>query len=73
MTFAGLLDARKPIGIHRWGRAFTVVTGEPGEVSGGIPYRQPVISHRTSWTFAPDTIPACEARHGPKETCAHFR
>lgn len=43
LMFAGLWDAWRPSESAEWLRTFTIITGEPGKVSGNIHDRQPVI------------------------------
>lgn len=51
LLFAGLWDAWKPKedDSAEWYRSFTVITGEPGKVSGDIHERQPVILQPEAW------------------------
>jgi putative SOS response-associated peptidase YedK len=51
LMFAGLWDAWKPVGGEDWIRTFTIVTGEPGKVSGDIHDRQPVILPPELWAI----------------------
>jgi putative SOS response-associated peptidase YedK len=57
LMFAGLWDAWKPIGGEDWIRTFTIVTGEPGKVSGDIHDRQPVILPPDLWAVWCDGKP----------------
>lgn len=43
MMFAGLWEAWRASDADEWTRTYTIVTGEPGRVSGDIHDRQPVI------------------------------
>jgi putative SOS response-associated peptidase YedK len=43
MMFAGLWEAWRASEADEWSRTYTIVTGEPGRVSGDIHDRQPVI------------------------------
>jgi putative SOS response-associated peptidase YedK len=49
LMFAGLWDAWKPINEEHHVRTFTIITGEPGKVSGDIHDRQPVIVPPSLW------------------------
>lgn len=43
LMFAGLWEAWRPNDEAEWVKTFTIITGEPGKVSGNIHDRQPVI------------------------------
>jgi putative SOS response-associated peptidase YedK len=49
MMFAGLWETWRPEVAANWMRSFTIVTGEPGKVSGDIHDRQPVILPPDLW------------------------
>lgn len=49
LMFAGLWEAWRPAEGEEWVRTFTIVTGEPGKVSGDIHDRQPVILPPDCW------------------------
>ena len=49
LMFAGLWEGWKPVGAAEWLHTFTIITGEPGKVSGDIHDRQPVILPPASW------------------------
>jgi putative SOS response-associated peptidase YedK len=51
LMFAGLWEAWKPKDDEaaEWVRTFTLITGEPGKVSGDIHDRQPVILQPDTW------------------------
>lgn len=49
LMFAGLWDVWRPSAEAEWLRTFTIVTGEPGKVSGDIHDRQPVILPPDLW------------------------
>ena len=49
LLFAGLWERWKPGDDAEWLHTFTIITGEPGKVSGDIHDRQPVILPPTSW------------------------
>lgn len=56
LLFAGLWEPWRPPGAEDWIRSFTIITGEPGKVSGDIHDRQPVIVPPESihaWLTAP--------------------
>jgi putative SOS response-associated peptidase YedK len=57
LMFAGLWDAWKPISGEDWIRTFTIITGEPGKVSGDIHDRQPVILPPDLWAVWVDGMP----------------
>lgn len=50
LVFAGLWEAWRPSEQAEWLRTFTVVTGEPGEVSKDIHDRQPVVLPPETWS-----------------------
>lgn len=49
LLFAGLWERWKPSADADWLQTFTIITGEPGRVSGDIHDRQPVIVPPASW------------------------
>ena len=49
LMFAGLWERWKRADEAEWLRTFTIITGEPGKVSGDIHDRQPVILPPSSW------------------------
>ncbi|MEO9079654.1 MAG: SOS response-associated peptidase [Rhodanobacter sp.] len=49
LLFAGLWEGWKPANEAEWLHTFTIITGEPGKVSGDIHDRQPVILPPESW------------------------
>lgn len=49
MMFAGLWEAWRASDADEWTRTYTIVTGEPGRVSGDIHDRQPVILPPALW------------------------
>lgn len=49
LMFAGLWEAWRPGEGEEWSRTFTIITGEPGKVSGDIHDRQPVILPPDLW------------------------
>lgn len=49
LMFAGLWEAWRIGEGDEWRRTFTIITGEPGKVSGDIHYRQPVILPPDLW------------------------
>jgi putative SOS response-associated peptidase YedK len=49
LLFAGLWERWKPSADADWLHTFTIVTGEPGRVSGDIHDRQPVIVPPSAW------------------------
>ena len=49
LMFAGLWEGWKPADEAEWLHTFTIITGEPGRVSGDIHDRQPVILPPQSW------------------------
>ena len=49
VMFAGLWEAWKRTDEADWLHTFTIITGEPGKVSGDIHDRQPVILPAASW------------------------
>ena len=49
LMFAGLWEGWKPDADAEWLHTFTIITGEPGKVSGDIHDRQPVILPPGSW------------------------
>jgi putative SOS response-associated peptidase YedK len=49
LMFAGLWEGWKPPGGTEWLHTFTIITGEPGKVSGDIHDRQPVVLPPDSW------------------------
>jgi Uncharacterized conserved protein len=62
LMFAGLWEAWRPSEADDWMRTFTIVTGEPGKVSGDIHDRQPVILPPDLWEAWMDG-PADEAQN----------
>lgn len=50
LLFAGVWEAWRPDETAEWLRTFTIVTGEPGEVSRDIHDRQPVILPARAWS-----------------------
>jgi putative SOS response-associated peptidase YedK len=57
LMFAGLWEAWRPSPDDEWVRTFTIVTGEPGKVSGDIHDRQPVIVPPDLWAVWCDGMP----------------
>jgi putative SOS response-associated peptidase YedK len=59
LLFAGLWEAWRPIDDEaaEWYRSFTIITGEPGKVSGDIHDRQPVILQPDAWETWLDGTP----------------
>ena len=49
MLFAGLWEGWKAPDAEEWLHTFTIITGEPGKVSGDIHDRQPVILQPDAW------------------------
>lgn len=49
LMFAGLWEAWRPSEAEDWVRTFTIVTGDPGKVSGDIHDRQPMILPPDLW------------------------
>lgn len=49
LMFAGLWEGWKPTEDAEWLHTFTIITGEPGKVSGDIHDRQPVTLPPASW------------------------
>ena len=49
LLFAGLWEAWKPHDAEEWLHTYTVITGQPGKVSGNIHDRQPVILQPDAW------------------------
>lgn len=49
LMFAGLWERWKPADDAEWLHTFTIITAEPGKVSGDVHDRQPVILPPTSW------------------------
>lgn len=49
LMFAGLWELWQDNGAAQWLRTYTVITGDPGRVSGDIHDRQPVILPPNSW------------------------
>jgi len=49
MMFAGLWEVWRASDADEWLRTFTIITGEPGKVSGDIHDRQPVILPPECW------------------------
>jgi putative SOS response-associated peptidase YedK len=49
LIFAGLWEAWRASEADEWVRTFTIVTGEPGRVSGDIHDRQPIILPPELW------------------------
>jgi putative SOS response-associated peptidase YedK len=49
LMFAGLWEGWKPPDAEEWLHTYTIITGEPGKVSGDIHDRQPVILQPDSW------------------------
>jgi putative SOS response-associated peptidase YedK len=50
LMFAGLWDAWRGSEADEWVRTFTIITGEPGKVSGDVHDRQPVILPPSMWS-----------------------
>lgn len=75
LVFAGLWEAWRATEHDEWLRTFTVVTGEPGEVSKDIHDRQPVILPPDAWaawlTGTPDEAAACLAATHPPTLAFH--
>jgi len=57
LMFAGLWEAWRASPDDEWTRTFTIVTGEPGKVSGDIHDRQPVILPPDLWAVWCDGLP----------------
>jgi putative SOS response-associated peptidase YedK len=57
LMFAGLWEAWRPAEGEEWVKTFTIVTGEPGKVSGDIHDRQPVILPPDLWAVWCDGMP----------------
>nr|WP_063573033.1 SOS response-associated peptidase [Luteibacter rhizovicinus] len=57
LMFAGLWEAWRPAEGEDWIRTFTILTGEPGKVSGDIHDRQPVILPPDLWAVWVDGMP----------------
>lgn len=57
LMFAGLWDVWRPSPEAEWTRTFTIVTGEPGKVSGDIHDRQPVILPPDLWQVWTESTP----------------
>lgn len=57
LMFAGLWELWRPAEGGDWLRTFTIVTGEPGKVSGDIHDRQPVILPPDLWAVWVDGMP----------------
>lgn len=55
--FASLWELWRPAEGGDWLRTFTIVTGEPGKVSGDIHDRQPVILPPDLWAVWVDGMP----------------
>lgn len=75
LMFAGLWEGWKDGTDADWLHSFTIITGEPGKVSGDIHDRQPVILPPTSWVdwltdepeIAQDTL-----SHAPEAALAYY-
>ncbi|APG04969.1 hypothetical protein BJI69_14415 [Luteibacter rhizovicinus DSM 16549] len=57
LMFAGLWEAWRPEEGEEWVKTFTIITGEPGKVSGDIHDRQPVIIPPDLWGVWCDGMP----------------
>jgi putative SOS response-associated peptidase YedK len=57
LMFAGLWEVWRPGEGEDWVKTFTIVTGEPGKVSGDIHDRQPVILPPDLWAVWCDGMP----------------
>ena len=75
LMFAGLWEGWKPGDDAEWLHTFTIITGEPGKVSGDIHDRQPVILPPESWqewlTEEPD-VAADLLQHAPEAKLACY-
>ena len=75
LMFAGLWEGWKPGDDAEWLHTFTIITGEPGKVSGDIHDRQPVILPPESWqewlTDEPD-IAADVLQHAPEAKLVYY-
>lgn len=75
LLFAGLWEAWRPGADAEWVRTFTVITGEPGKVSGDIHDRQPVILPPDAWvdwlTGEPD-VAQDVLTHAPEASLSYF-
>ena len=57
LMFAGLWEGWRPSQDDEWTHTFTIITGEPGKVSGDIHDRQPVILPPDLWEVWMDGAP----------------
>lgn len=75
LMFAGLWEGWKPNEDGDWLHTFTIITGEPGKVSGDIHDRQPVILPAESWedwlTGGPD-VASDVLNHAPEVELAYY-
>lgn len=75
LLFAGLWEGWKPGADDEWLHTFTIITGEPGKVSGDIHDRQPVILPPESWqewlTDEPD-VAADVLKRAPEAKLAYY-
>lgn len=75
LMFAGLGEGWKPADEAEWLHTFTIITGEPGKVSGDIHDRQPVILPPESWqewlTDKPD-VAADLLQHAPEAELKYY-
>jgi putative SOS response-associated peptidase YedK len=75
LMFAGLWEGWKSADAAEWLHTFTIITGEPGKVSGDIHDRQPVILPPESWqewlTDEPD-VAADLLQHVPEAALAYY-
>jgi putative SOS response-associated peptidase YedK len=75
LMFAGLWEAWRGSEADEWLRTFTIITGEPGKVSGDIHDRQPVILPPDLWSVwcegSPDEASATLAKAPEAELVYH--
>lgn len=75
LMFAGLWEGWKASDDAEWLHTFTIITGEPGKVSGDIHDRQPVILTPSSWqewlTDEPD-VAAAVLQEVPEAKLTYF-
>lgn len=75
LMFAGLWEGWKADTDAEWLHTFTIITGEPGKISGDIHDRQPVILPPASWDDwlkAEPDVAADVLQHAPEAELAYY-